>query len=516
MSGPWEQYKKPEASEDGPWAQYKQPETPADNTPNFLDKAQEFGSGVMDNVNEFTEAVNPLAPLAHVAGNAVGALLDPDKTYADYVADDNKAKAARKENTSFLPGLAGSLANPLNKLGGMAGVGTNVAVNAANNEVGALALDSGKSQGDIATDALTEGVIGTGLHGAMKVAAPVTGFLKDKAASMSDALALKYGKQTLGGTKKELEKLEIRSDKLDNSVKRLLDENVFDEPFQSKKDIFDKISAKKAQSGEAGGELFTATAQPANQAETYERLMTRAKIARNNGKKEIADKLEAEASIIRDIESKPLDIDQPLIASPDQAKSIAMQNTELSPEIIKNRKTTLDEQAFKGEGDPAARAAADEMRDAQYGLMDPDAQDFLKAENARYGDLAVADKLAGKNAAGEISNGGGLLGAVKKGVLSTAGSAIGGAIAPGIGHVAGFAAGSYASKLLQDHGNQLAAYGFNRTSKVLQNEQWAKTLYDAAQRGGTTAVSTAHFLLTQRDPAYRQAHQADQDASKDH
>ncbi len=85
---------------------------------------------------------------------------------------------------------------------------------------------------------------------------------------------------------------------------------------------------------------------------------------------------------------------------------------------------------------------------------------------------------------------------------------------PGIGHTAGFLAGGYADKLIREHGNQLATFGFNKASKVLSNEKWAKTLSEAADRGGVTGVSGAHFLMTQRDPEYRKAHQEDQEANR--
>lgn len=481
-----------------------------ENTSAAWDTVKSLGSDVQDGLDSMKDNIPIVSPLAKAAGNAIGAAVDPTRDYSQVVADENAESAARAERSpvaNVVGGLAGGVANPLNAVSGFAGVGAGLAGSAA--DMGLRNTVGGEDiSGEDAGKALAvEGILGSGLAGLGKLGN----------SKMYDDLALKYGKKTLGGTKRELEKLDVRSDALDNSVKRLLDEDVFNKPFQTKQDIFDTISTKKAQSGEAGGDLFTATAKPANQAATYDQLMTRAQVARNKGQKEIADKLESEAKIIRDIDSKPLDIDQPLMASPDQMKSIEMQNTDLDPEILKSRKTTLDKQAYgtMGTNDPAASAAANEMRDMQYGLLDDDASAFLKEENKRFGDLATAEKLAAKSAAGEISNGGGLIGNVKKGIGSTAGAMIGNAILPGgVGAAGGMAAGGYAAKLLQDHGPQLAAYGFNKASKILQNEGWAKTLSQAGERGGSQGVSTAHFLLTQRDPAYRKAHQEDQEAER--
>lgn len=487
------------------------PEAPKEQS--FLESITPTADTVPDLLTSIGDHVPVLGAAANYVGNkadvALGFAKDDEEAQANMMARQ-AARAERSPIADTVGAGIGSSTAMIAPGAGLAGIGSGLAVSAADlgarkvlNDENITAEDAG---GQLALEAALGGVgLGLGKVGSKLLD---TDWYKNK--------AIGAVKKTLGGTKKELEKLDIRSDKLDQSAERLLDEDVFNSPFQSKQEIFDKVSAKKAQSGAAGGELFKETASPANQEKTYEQLMARAKVARNKGQKEIADKLEAEARIIDDIDSKPFEIDQPLVASPEQLRSLDRQNTSLDPEILKNRKTTLDSEAFgtMGKNDPAATAAANEMRDMQYDLMDPEAQSFLKVENERFGDLATAEKLSAKSAAGDVSNGGGLLGAVKKGVLSTAGGAIGGAIAGPAGAVAGFAAGGYAAKLLAEHGPQLVAYGFNKASKVLQNEQWAKTLSDAGQRGGAAGVSTAHFLMTQRDPAYRKAHQEDQDASK--
>lgn len=517
MSGPWEKYKQPEAAAEGPWAKYKSEPAPEEvEESGFLDKI----TPTADTLPDLLTSIGDHVPVLGAAANYVGNKID---VAAGFAKDDAEAErnmlarqAARAERSPIADTAGAALGQSTAMIApgaGLAGMFTGLGVSAA--DLGARKVlnneeISGKDAAGQLGLELGMGLAGAGLG---KVGSKLldTDWYRGK--------ALNAAKKTLGGTKKELEKLDVRSDALDNSANRLLDEGVFDKPFQSKQDIFDTITAKKAQSGEAGGELFTATAKPANQAATYDQLMTRAQVARNKGQKEIADKLESEAKIIRDIDSVPTEGGRYRNAGnfSDEFKLSEMQNTELDPEILKGRKTTLDKQAYgtMGTNDPAASAAANEMRDMQYGLLDDDAASFLKEENKRFGELATAEKLAAKSAAGEISNGGGLIGNVKKGVGSTAGAMIGNALLPGgVGAAGGMAAGGYAAKLLQDHGSQLAAYGFNKASKVLQNEGWAKTLSQAGERGGSQGVSTAHFLLTQRDPAYRKAHQEDQEAER--
>lgn len=473
--------------------------TASENVHAAVDTAKSMGGDLMDRVGSFTDAYNPLTPIARVAGNAVGAALDPTKDYDQYVADDNKARAERDERTPGIYGLAGAIRNPVNGVAGVKGIATGLGVSAANQEVGALGLDSGASQQDIIDNLVTEAKFGAGAQVAGKVLAPVN----KKAGELSDYLAQKYGKKSLGGTKSQLQKLEIESDDLDKTVRRLREEGVYDKGLQSSEDVYEKVNGLRKESGRKGGEIFANNAKTANQAEVYDDLMARAKTAQDRGQGEIAAKLRSEAENIKAISSKELDIDQPLMASEDQSKYVAMQNTELDPNIIKERKTTLDNEAFKSkvETNKVAEQAADSMRDMQYGLLDETSANALKAENARFGDLKTAEKLVGAKAAGDISSGGGLIQNMRRNVFTAGALGLGGAPA---------AAATYAADVfLSKYGNQLATSGFHKGSKVLQNEKWVKALNDAGERGGAAAISGAHFLMTQRDPEYRKAHQED-------
>lgn len=468
--------------------------------------------GASDFVRQVPQKIPLISPLAQSAAAGITAAIDPNATYEDKmkeITDGVAARDAQSPIAGMASDVAGAVVAPGANIAGLPGVATSLGVSAADQVAKRDLTNRDISDEDMANNLALEAGAGSLGHGLGKVA----GKLVDS--DMYRALAQKFGKKTLGGTKGQLEKLDVKSDALDNSVNRLLDdENVFDAPFQSKEELYNKILARRKESGKAGADIFEKGASPANQAETYDKLMAQAKEYRNKGQVEIAAKLETEAGVIKGIDSKSLGIEQPITASPEDLKYIEMQNTELDPNIIKGRKSQLDEQAYgnKLQVDKNAAAAAGDVRDMQYGLMnDPSS---LKAENARYGDLLTAENLASKSAAGEISNSGGLIGVAKKGVGSTAGAIAGSAFGPA-GTIAGGMLGGAAQSLLSNFGPQLATYGFNGTSKILKNNKWAEALSAAGERGGAAGVGTAHFLLTQRDPEYRKTYQEDQDASKD-
>lgn len=462
--------------------------------------------GISDFVRQVPQKIPLISPLAQSAAAGITAALDPNATYEDNMRKINAGVAARDEQSPIAgvaSDVAGAVIAPGANIAGLPGVGASLAVSAADQVAKRDLKGQDISDEDMANNLGLESLAGLG------GAALGKGASKILDSDMYRSLAQKYAKKTLGGTKGQLEKLEVKSNALNDSVDRLLDnEEVFNTPFQSKEELYGKILERRRQSGQAGQEIFEAGASPANQAESYERLMGKARQATNQGQAEVANKLSREADILKNIDSNPL----PNIGPRDKAAEMAA--TELDPNIIKGRKTQLDEQAYgnKLQVDKNAAEAAGEVRNMQYDLMQGE-DGFLRAENARYGDLLNAEKLSSKAAAGEIANSGGLISTVKKGVGGTVGALVGSAFGP-VGTVVGGAIGASGQALLDNYGPQLATYGFNQTSKVLKNAGWAKTLKEAADRGGVAGVGTAHFLLTQRDPSYRQAYQEDQDESK--
>lgn len=470
------------------------------------DTAANAVEGVSDFVRQVPQKIPLISPLAQSAAAGITAAFDPNETYEDKMKEITAGVEARDEQSPIagdLSDVAGVLAAPGSGVAGLPGVVTSLGVSAADQLAKRDLTGRDISDEDMANNLGLEA--GLGLIG--NKAGKVVGKLADS--DMYRSLAQKFGKKALGGSKGQLEKLEIKSDALDNSVTRLLDdEDVFNTPFQSKNDLYEKILARRRESGAAGQEIFEKGAAPANQAASYDTLIEKANEARNMGQAEVAEKLTREANILRGIDSNPL----PTIGPRDKAAEMAV--TELDPNIIKGRKTQLDEQAYgnKLQVDKNAANVAGEVRDMQYGLMDDPS--LLKAENKRYGDLLTAENLASKAAAGEVSNSGGLINVAKKGVGATVGATVG-SVFGGVGSIGGAALGGAAQSLLTDFGPQLGAYGFNQASKVLRNNKWAQTLADAGKRGGAAGVGTAHFLLTQRDPEYRQAYQQDQEEGKD-
>lgn len=600
MAGkPWEKYSAPTKDAAGPWAKYTQPEVPAENTPNFLDKAQEFGSGLMDNVNEFTEAVNPLAPLAHVAGNAVGALLDPDKTYDQYVADDNKEAAARKERTSIVPGIVGTIRNPLNTYTGMAGVGAGVAANAANNELSAAALNSGKSQGDIAQEALVEGGLGTAINGASKLVKPAVKWAKGLSGGLDEA-AENQVKKGFNATTAQMAEWGVKGDEMDDAAKLMLKSGFYDKPIQSQQDLYNALRARMTKTGEGMDLLADQFGEGVKRGELSDLMHAKGAEARkigqsglesnyqNKGQAFLSPETVAAEKGIKKIDkalNKPqLEFDQ----VGDQNKSLGrraeIQDTkqklldeadlrddslkrQLQQQQIDHQLASIDERggyigakqdfneaqqtallesranlqdvlddgrdeilstsdlrkARKAEDaraypsqfsvDPDKAEIAGTLREAEMNsIKDPEAKSFYQHHKDEYSTLVPAEKMTQKAAARDEAKT--LLGSIN----NKTGRIVGGALGTPFGvpgAIIGQQLGGYAQELTSKYGNQMAAYGFNKTSKVLQNEGWAKTLLEAGKRGGSAGISTAHFLMTQRDPAYRQAHQEDQDASKD-
>jgi len=465
-----------------------------------------------DTASDFLTSIGDNVPVLGAAANYVGNKADVALGFAkdDAEAEANmRARQAARAERSPIADTAGSVVGASTAMAvpgaGLAGVGSGLAVSGAD-----LAARKGLTGEDISLEdagkqLLLEGGIGGALVGAGKALKPLSG----KTQEISDALAQKFGKRSLGGTKSELRKLEVESDTLDNVVRRLREDGVYDKALQSSDDLYENVKGMRQASGAKGNDIFMAGAQDANQAEVYQSLMARAKVAQDRGQGEIAAKLRSEADNIKAISSNPLDTDLPIQASPEQLKLMEMQNTSLDPSVIKERKTFLDKDTFKSkvETNQISEAAGDEMRDLQYGLMDGDSAAALKAENAKYGDLKTGEKLLANKAAGEQSSGGGLIKKVRQAAF------VSGAMASGGLPVA--AAAYVGDAFLSKYGNQLATYGFNKGSKVLQNPTWVKALEAAGDRGGIAGVNTAHFLMTQRDPEYRKAHQEDQDASKD-
>lgn len=142
-------------------------------------------------------------------------------------------------------------------------------------------------------------------------------------------------------------------------------------------------------------------------------------------------------------------------------------------------------------------------------INDPALRSYYDQLKSQYSKAATVDELAAKAAGREEAKT--LLGTIGRNTGAGLGAATGAAVAGPAGAVVGAALGSYGQQVVNKYGNQLAAFGANKMHNVLKNEGWAKVLSQAADRGGQPAMNSAHYLLMQRDPKYREAFNSGED-----
>jgi hypothetical protein len=529
MSGPWEDYEdKTPGAESGPWADYADPApkpkkdvkgiNPNDNQwgpeMDMLGNALE---GFSDGARYAVTKVPVLGPLAASIGAGTQALFT-DKTYEEGMQEVRDREAfleKRSPVATTISGIganiAGFMASPFSSLNAAKGVAGAAA------DVGAGLLTSGADM--IARDQLMgqeENNAGLKLAGEAGINLLTRGAGKAiSALGDADALkgkAVKNVKDMFNPTIKEQQAFGIKSDDLDNAARRFLDDGNLNNPFVTKNTLYEKAAGSAQQKFQQFDDILNTKARTPTQAELYEHLATQKGAARNTLNPELADQLSREAGAVKSVDSVKL----PGMGSADDIKALEMQATDLDPNLIRQRRSSLDmdsRDAFGAVSDRAKAEAAHSYRNFEEGLLQPDDLVAYKGKKGEYGDAALARDLLAKQAArGETQT---LMGAVDRNFGSITGGNVGQAVAGTPGRVVGQLTGGGAFSAIKSYGPQFKAWGYNLGAKVAENNKWMQTLAKAGERGGQAGVASAHYLMMQRDPEYRKAYTTDTNKEKE-
>jgi len=561
VTKPWEKYGASAPAEAGPWARYGGSTAPQE--PSLLDKAKRLGADAVDAVATMPsigEAIPLVGPLvrkaAHATSGALGMLRgeDPLSEYSKAEAEAERRDADYAEKHPIAAGVRGGLAaavvpapnftaiKPLAEgagalakgLVGTANAGARVGANAAISAADAAV--QGKDAGDAAQ---TTGIVSA----ALEAAGPL-GRLVGKAPAAARGFAERKAFKAAAGTQEKA--YEAAGDRVNQIGRDMLDEGVV--TFGSTPRTIAKRAkkAKKAAWGEMD-DLYSrvdASGPPSVSGRGIaDRLRALAKELDSPQNEAVVDRLLKQADRYEAMGMLPLTEAQRL---KNQYKWNPKEPTSLSlgEEATNKAKLAIGSEMEEAVGRATARAqvpratASEAVPQTGSGpvsrhtfppskqapqpiLKDAEAvaeatpTEAFRDLNRRYGSMASAEK-AGKTLARRLEKNRGPFSATDYWTASgmggpasilamLGGSGIGEAAV--VGGAASLAA-AIANKVARERGNSMLATSFDRLSKLMERPapaftRYAETLERAAQRG-PAALATAHALLMERDPAYRE------------
>lgn len=473
-----------------------------------MDLVGKGAEAVSDGVMYGASKVPVLGALMNSGAAGITSLIDPSTSYDSNMRNIQGMEKEMEERSPIATTVGGVGGNVLAGAAMPAmGLGATLAANAGLSTADMVSRDLllGQENKNFGRDLAIEAGMGAFGHGAGKLL---------KGMSNADVLrgkAVDNVKTMFNPTVKEQQAFGIKGDDLDNAARRFLDDGGLDTPFVSKNTLYEKAAKGAQDKFQQFDDVLNTKARAPTQQELFEELSRRRGGAADSLNPELAAQLGREAKAVRGMSSNPV----PLAGNTEEIKDAGMAVTDVDPNLIRQRRSALDADSrdmFGGVSDRAKAEAAHTYRNFEEGLLDPQSRELYKGLKGQYGDAALARDLLSKQAARAESQT--LMGAVDRNFGAVQGGNIGQAVAGTPGRVVGATLGGGAFAAVKSYGPQFKAWGYNLGAKVAENNRWMQTLSKAGERGGQTGVASAHYLMMQRDPEYRQAYSSDKESEK--
>lgn len=493
-------------------------------------------------VNAFLESqrenIPIIGPALERAGAGIGEALGLGSS--QQILDDNMLNAQERAKeypkADFLGGVSGraAMATPAGLLPNLGVSAADIASRAAlKNQDIQSPLDLGNSAANATENLALEAMLG----GAAK---SLGGLKKANLESRADEAI----KDSFNPTVRQIEEMGVKTGKTDEMAKLARESGMFDVPFQSKQSLYDKANSIRQNAFEKSDDILMNESAPTMQSELRKYLNNKAEVANNSWKPELSSALADESrtlgNVVKDLPEgvsmpksaattelvteydslgmptiREVPIDAELSAA--QQRAFRESVTEISPDMIRARKTALDKASRDGFGnitDDAKAGAAQELRDFQRSKLGEESRELYDEANKEYGRATDMQKFFARDAAREQGNT--LLGKTDRNFGWSVGDKAAETVGiQGVPKVGLAMLGAKGVQIARQYSAPFRAWGYTLGARVAGNQNWLQQLAKAGERSGQAGVASTHFILMQRDPEYREAYTADQLGSKE-